>query len=346
MTRAGVGNKVGVSTEQPDPGPRVVAGRYVLGRVLGTGSSAVVRRARDLRSGALVALKLFHRGASVHDLRQQRREMEALSHLDHPGLVGLRDGGSEEGRPFVVTDLVNGPSLATRLHDGPMEPGAVRRMGASLAAALDHVHGTGYIHRDVKPANVLLDGAEARLTDFGISRAVDSTAATTAGCIVGTAAYLAPEQVRGEQVGPPADVYALGLVLLEALTGRREYPGRAMESALARLHRPPTIPEGLPGGLGDLLLEMTDPDQDRRPTAAQVARALSAPVVVPPAAPAPGRHRVRRAALLPLIAVTMLLVTAAGAIALLLGGVQPLIGTPAETPTAEIVLDPRTPRGP
>jgi serine/threonine protein kinase len=231
VSRAGVGNTKIVTAELPDPGPRVVAGRYVLGRVLGTGSSAVVRKAKDLRSGAVVALKLFHRGASAVDLRQQRQEMEALAHLNHPALVGLRDGGSVEGRPFVVTDLVNGPSLDIRLKSGPLAPAAVRRLGLDVARALDHVHSSGYIHRDIKPANVLLDhDGSARLADFGISRAVDDTAVTTTGCIVGTAAYLAPEQVRGERVGPPTDVFALGLVMLEALTGRREYPGRAMES--------------------------------------------------------------------------------------------------------------------
>jgi eukaryotic-like serine/threonine-protein kinase len=329
VTWSGTGNQPGVTTELPDPGPRVVAGRYVLGRVLGTGSSAVVRKARDLRSGAVVALKLFHRGAGPVDLRQQRQEMEALAHLDHPGLVGLRDGGNEEGRPFVVTDLVNGPSLDVRLKSGPMDPQSVRALGADVAQALDHVHRAGYIHRDIKPANVLLDAdGRARLTDFGISRAVDGTAVTTTGCIVGTAAYLAPEQVRGERVGPPADVFALGLVLLEALTARREYPGRAMESAVARLHRVPAVPEGLPAGLGPLLEAMTHPDVDQRPTAADVAAALAEPAAARRAAPTPSRapaaHRrpqsARRTVLLPVAAVALLLASAAGVLALLFGG--------------------------
>jgi serine/threonine protein kinase len=312
--------------------------------VLGTGSSAVVRAARDLRSGALVALKLFHRGASAVDLRQQRQEMETLARLDHPALVGLRDGGSVEGRPFVVTDLVNGPSLDVRLKEGPLDPDAVRRVGLHVARALDHVHRAGYIHRDVKPANVLLDDdGRARLADFGIARAVEGTAVTTTGCIVGTAAYLAPEQVRGERVGPPADVFALGLVMLESLTGRREYPGRAMESAVARLHRVPTIPAGLPSGLTRLLSAMTDPDTAARPTAAQVAEALSSgpaatveppataptPVVQlaapdsgPDAAPAPrgrGRHARRRHRMLLPVAAAALLVGVVGVLAVLMG---------------------------
>jgi serine/threonine protein kinase len=278
----------------PD-GRRLVAGRYALDRVLGIGSSAVVHRARDLLSGAEVAVKHFHAGASIHDLRQQRQEMKVLARLHHPGLVGLYDGGTEDGRPFVVTDLVEGPTLAQRISRGPLPPGAVRMLGKQLAETLAHVHGGGIIHRDVKPANVLLDGVRPRLADFGIARAVDATSATASGCVVGTAAYLAPEQVRGEHVGPPADVYALGLVLLEALTARREYPGLAVESATARLHRAPVVPSGLPPGFGELLEAMTRDDPRRRPTAAQVAAVLAAdPFLRPRSSPAGrshGRHR-------------------------------------------------------
>ncbi len=259
-----------------DPPP--VAGRYHLGAVIGIGSSAVVHRAWDLHTGGLVAVKLFHPGASVHDLRRQRQEMSALARLDHPGLVALRDGGSENGRPFVVTDLVEGSSLAERILDGPIPVGEVRDIGARLADALAHVHANGILHRDVKPANILLgDGVRPRLADFGIARVLDATATATAtGWVTGTAAYLAPEQVRGEGVGPPADVYALGLVLLEALTGIREFPGHAVESAMARLHRRPVVPTGLPAGLGVVLSAMTAIDSRERPTAAAVAGLLAA----------------------------------------------------------------------
>jgi serine/threonine protein kinase len=287
----------------------LVAGRYELGPVIGVGSSAEVHRARDLRLGTDVAVKRFRPGASAHDLLQQRREMEALAHLHHPGLVRLHDGGTEDGRAFVVTDLVEGPTLAERISGGPpLAPGAVRRLGAQLAEALAHVHAAGIVHRDVKPANVLLgEGGHTRLADFGISRTLDATTATAIGCVVGTAAYLAPEQVRGERVGPAADVYALGLVLLEALTGRREFPGLAVESATARLHRAPAVPDGLPGALGTVLTAMTRDDPLRRPSAAVVARALaadpaSAAAHLWPDAEAPkprrrsGRHRLHRAA--------------------------------------------------
>jgi hypothetical protein len=252
----------------------VLGGRYELGALLGTGASAVVRRASDRMSGRTFAVKLFHAGASAHDRRRQQREMRALAALHHPGLVGLHDGGVEAGRPYIVTDLVEGPSLAERIEKRPLDPAEVRRIGARLADALAHVHARGIVHRDLKPANVLLGRDGPRLADFGIARALDGTAVTGTGYVVGTAAYLAPEQVRGEFVGPEADVYALGLVLLEALTGQREYPGALVESATARLHRPPGIPESLPAPLHTALHTMTALEPAARPTAAEVATLL------------------------------------------------------------------------
>jgi serine/threonine protein kinase len=342
----------------PGDVPRVVAGRYALGSALGAGSSAVVHRARDLRRGVEVAVKCFRPGASEYDLRQQRQEMALLAHLDHPGLVRLHDGGSVDGCPFVVTDLVEGPTLAERIATGPpLAPGPVRRLGAQLAEALAYVHAAGIVHRDVKPANVLLGGWPAggaggvgrhsggggrpRLADFGIARALDATPATADGCVVGTAAYLAPEQVRGEVVAPATDVYALGLVLLEALTGRREFPGLAVESATARLHRSPAVPAGLPGGLGTVLTAMTQDDPRLRPTAAAVAAALTADPASPAAAlqpPTPararvvrhGRHRVGRGGARPVSRIALAGII--GVVAMLSGAAAPT--TPAVLPTS------------
>ena len=266
--------------------PAVVGGRYELGALLGTGASAEVRRGLDRVSGRTFAVKLFHAGASAHDRSRQQREMRALATLHHPGLVALHDGGVEDGRPFIVTDLVEGPTLAERLEAGPLDPEELLGIGARLADALAHVHQAGIVHRDLKPANVLLGADGPRLADFGIARALDGTAVTGTGYVVGTAAYLAPEQVRGEWVGPEADVYALGLVLLESLTGRREYPGALVESATARLHRPPGIPPGLPFALDTALRAMTVLDPLHRPAAADVATMLTA---------APSRRGRRRA---------------------------------------------------
>ena len=133
------------------------------------------------------------------------------------------------------------------------------------------------VHRDIKPGNVLLDGeGRPHLSDFGIAVLADATNITATGMVIGTASYLSPEQVRGQQVGPGSDVYALGLVLLECITARREYPGNALEAAVARLHRPPEIPADLPASLGGLLEAMTRDEPVDRPTTEQVVAELRA----------------------------------------------------------------------
>jgi eukaryotic-like serine/threonine-protein kinase len=293
-----------------------LAGRYSIGRILGAGAAAVVHAGRDLRTNSSVAIKLYRpNGVAVR--LQQQREMEALGRLHHPGLVTLHDSGTEpgpDGRTYVVTDLIDGPTLAARMERGPLSVREIRKLAASLAASLAHVHAGGFVHRDVKPANILLEhGREPRLADFGIARALDGTVATATGAVAGTAAYLAPEQVRGETVGPAADVYALGLVLIEARTGKREYPGAMVESATARLYRRPIVPPRLPRDLTALLHAMTDPDPAARPTAAAISATLTG-------APLPRRRRVGHA------------LAAAGLLALVLGGVSLWEDAPVQAP--------------
>lgn len=256
--------------------PAVLGDRYELGPAVGHGGTATVYRAHDRTFGRTVAVKLFAPGAMGPDQRRHGSEVRTLAQLNHPGLVALYDAGSHDGRAYLVMQLVEGQTLAGAIdHEDMLSPGTTTALGAVLADALGYVHGRGIVHRDLKPANVLLDTeGHPMITDFGIARLVDTTRVTATGFMVGTAAYLAPEQVRGQDVSSATDIYALGLVLLECITGRREYPGGALEAAVARLHRPPLIPDGVPESLAALLRRMTADDPAQRPSAASVAGVL------------------------------------------------------------------------
>jgi serine/threonine protein kinase len=293
----------GVS-EVPLGGSTVVAGRYALGEVLGRGGMAEVYRAWDQVLERPVAVKMLHLATSDAAARARfARETSTLAKLNHPGLVTVLDAGTVEDRPFLVMELVDGAALSTWVRGAALDPRYVAAAGAQVADALRYVHGEGIVHRDVTPANVLLarDG-RVLLADFGIARLAADTAHLTAqGLMVGTVGYLSPEQVTGGDVGPAADIYALGLTLLEALTGVQAYPGSALEAALARLTAPPLIPDALPPPWPDLLRRMTAVDASDRPTAGGVAAILiraatgvdAATATIhllarPPTTPAPG----------------------------------------------------------
>jgi serine/threonine protein kinase len=258
----------------PGGDERLLDGRYRLGDRLGGGAVAEVFRAVDERLARPVAVKLF-RGDAAEELQRHEAEMRTLARLDHPSLVTVYDAGEEDGQPYLVMQLVEGDTLADELGRGPLGPERTARYGAALADALAYVHEQGFVHRDVKPANVLIaaDG-RVHLADFGIARLVDSAHVTRTGDVLGTPAYFAPEQVSGDAVGPAADVYALGLMLLECLTGRRPFEGTAMEVAMARLNRDPELPATVPAQWQDLLRAMTARAVAGRITATQAADAL------------------------------------------------------------------------
>ncbi len=261
----------------PEADAVVLDGRYELGELLGRGGAADVHRAHDRVLDRPVAVKLLRQGGEEEgDRARFTAEGRLLARLQHPHLVAVLDAGTEGDRPYLVMQLVEGPTLSQACRAGPLDAEQVRAVGQGLADALAHVHEAGMVHRDVKPGNVLLDGTgRARLSDFGIARLLaDATRHTSTGITLGTAAYLSPEQVRGEEVTGATDVYALGLVLLEALTGDREYTGPPMEVALARLHRTPQVPDRLPQPWPGLLRAMTAMRPQDRPTAAEVARVL------------------------------------------------------------------------
>ncbi|WP_053734879.1 serine/threonine-protein kinase [Nocardia sp. NRRL S-836] len=316
---------------------RLLDERYELDDLLGAGGMAEVRRAWDTRLHRHVAVKLFRAGSDVADAARFENEIKTLAALSHPGLVQVHDAGTTAGTPFVVLQMVDGQTLFERIANGPLEVDEVRRLGAELADALAYVHAKGVMHRDIKPSNILLDrDGNAHLADFGLATLVDATRLTRPDQLVGTAAYLSPEQVRGEKLTCAVDVYALGLVLLECLTGRREYQGSEVEAAVARLHRRPDIPRGLPADLKRLLTLMTSLSPRRRPDAAECARLLREVAPTRVALPQPSRSQPSRSPVRMLVAAGAfaLVATTTGVMMTLNSASAPAESAPPTTTTA------------
>jgi serine/threonine protein kinase len=274
----------------------LLGGRYRLGDVLGAGGMATVHRARDERLGRDVAVKLFRPDvADAQDLRRISSEIRMLAGLNHPSLVTLHDASTGEAgeTAYLVLELIDGPTLAELLREQSVSPAELARLLAQVADALSYIGARGVVHRDVKPENVLVahdadGGLRAKLADLGIARIADESRLTTAGSVIGTARYLSPEQINGTHVGPPTDIYALGLVLLESLTGSVPFPGTGTESAVARTLRRPALPGGLSDADAQLVARMTGVEPEDRPTAREVRDGLTAwsspgPFRLPPA---------------------------------------------------------------
>ncbi|MXS74824.1 hypothetical protein CSIV_04810 [Microbacterium sp. CSI-V] len=274
------------TTQPADPAAAdLFDGRYRLGRVLGTGGYARVYEAVDTSLGRTVALKvMIGDGADPADAARVRSEIRLLASLSHPSLVTLYDARLSSTPTYLAMELIAGPTLTDVIERGPVPPADAARYGREIAEALAVVHSRGIVHRDVKPSNVLLrppahtgERTRATLADFGIAALVGATRVTRADTVIGTAAYLSPEQARGMPAAPASDVYSLGLVLLEALTGRRPFGGRTPHEALAaRLVSPPDIPDDVPAPWRALLSRMTAIDPAERPDAAALGAELRA----------------------------------------------------------------------
>lgn len=259
-------------------------GRYRLDGCVGRGGTAMVYRAHDTLLRRTVAIKLL-RADDEMPLESERVHSETalLASLSHPSLVALYDASLDLPHPrYLVMEFIDGPTLATHLTHGPLSRREAAAIGRDLADALRVVHRRGIVHRDVKPSNVLLARADgdagwnAKLTDFGIAFHPDEARRTSPGIAIGTAAYMAPEQVRADPITPAADIYSLGLVLLESLTGEPAFPReRDVQTALARLVSEPSIPDQLGAEWVHLLRRMTHSEPDQRPTAAEVVHEVS-----------------------------------------------------------------------
>jgi len=268
-------------------------GRYEILEELGKGAMGIVFLARDPLIGRLVALKTFRLGFSVgdRDLQQFRarfiREAQSAGILSHPGIVTIHDvvERSEEGLAFIAMEYVRGTNLKALLQgDTPLELAFVADVIAQIAAALDYAHEHGVVHRDVKPANVILtvDG-KVKITDFGIAR-IDSSNLTQEGQLLGTPNYMAPEQVMGKDVDHRADLFSLGVVVYEMLTGHKPFQGENLTQVSHRIvYEPFTPPEkfvrDLPPPLRAVLEKALEKDPDRRYQAArELATELAAAV--------------------------------------------------------------------
>lgn len=276
-------------------------GPYEIVRLIGQGGMAMVMLAES-PSGERVAVKWLDRSSASMNARFQR-EVATLRRLHHPNVVRVIDDGVERGRPFMVMELVEGPDLrvyATKLRERPAEERyrEVCRVGAALCDALEAVHALGLIHRDVKPANVLLDRRGApRLADFGVVKDTEEPDHTALGAIVGTTGYASPEQLRGEEIDHRADLYSLGCTLYFLLTGERPYPSRERKEVLrchlaAPIPHPsaldPQVPPALESAIMRLLAKSRD---DRYPSAAAARAALTLGVGWRPPPPLAGRSR-------------------------------------------------------
>jgi eukaryotic-like serine/threonine-protein kinase len=260
---------------------RVLSGRYRLIAPVGTGASAQVYLADDVKLRRRVAVKLLHAALADDEsfLRRFRAEAQAAAALNHPHIVAVYDWGDDDGTPFLVTELLSGGSLRSVLDAGHrLSPSQALLVGLEAARALDVAHRRGFVHRDIKPANLLFgDDARLRVADFGLARAIAEAAWTEPqGAVLGTARYATPEQARGEAVDGRADVYSLALVLVEAVTGQVPFAAdTTIATLMGRIGKDMVVSDEL-GPLRRCLERAGRADPSERPDAGELAVSLMA----------------------------------------------------------------------
>ena len=262
--------------------PRALSDRYVIGRDLGHGETAAVYQATDRLLRRQVAIKVFRTPAdTVEELRRQEGEAKLLASLNHYAVTTLLDAGVDASDPqhpqvYLVMEYVAGVDLRERLRSGPIPWAQVCWLGHDLSEGLDSLHSSGFQHRDIQPANILVAARNAdarirgKLTDFGFATIIGSKAAH--GYSMSAAAtYLSPEQVEGAPATVGSDIYSLGLVLLESGTGQPAFAGTLEQSLIARLTEDPAIPDTVPAGIAEVLRGMTARRPEERISLASAA---------------------------------------------------------------------------
>ncbi|MHB1344360.1 MAG: protein kinase domain-containing protein [Thermoleophilia bacterium] len=247
--------------------PELFEGRYLLGQVLGRGGTCTVQRAWDTRLNRHVAIKRLEPplNEDAHARARFSREGKAIARLSHPNLVTLIDRGGTEDSSYLVFEYVEGRSLKDLLKSsGPLEPRDAGQIAGQIAEGLAHAHAQGIVHRDVKPHNVLLDAeGRTKLTDFGIATVEEWTRVTREGSIVGSSRYMAPEQVQGRPVDQRTDLYSLGIVLYEMLTGAPPFQGSSIaEVGRQHIRTPPPplsdVTPGIPAGMERVVMRLLE----------------------------------------------------------------------------------------
>jgi serine/threonine-protein kinase len=243
-----------------------------------------------------VAIKLLHpyRHDDPEFVRRFRQEAMLGARLNHPNLVRMLDSGPESGPPWLAMEYISGRRLDQKLReDGPLTMPEIARIAVQIAGAMAHAHSLGIVHRDLKPGNVIFEGDQAKVMDFGISRLVDSTTLTTTYAFLGTPRYAAPEAQLKAQVGPPADWYAFGIMLFEMLAGHPPFEGETPFEILEH-HKTEPLPDlarlrpELPKSLVDLIERLCSKNPDQRPEDGEVIRVLEQIRMNPSPSPTPG----------------------------------------------------------
>jgi serine/threonine-protein kinase len=258
--------------------------RYRLRREIGHGGMATVYLAEDSDRGEQVAVKVLRRELTVAlGATRFHREIQILTGLEHPNIVAVLDSREAGARLYYVMPYISGNSMRVRLdREGPLPLEVVGRIAADVAKAIDYAHGRGVLHRDIKPENVLLEGSRALVCDFGVARAIEVAGGdsfSSSGLVIGTPAYMSPEQAAGDPVGRSSDVYALGCLMYEMLAGEPPFSGATAQAILARklVERPRAlrvVRPGIPAHLEEAILAALSLRPELRPATARELAAV------------------------------------------------------------------------